>query len=357
MKIAILSFSSGSVNRGVETVVHELSSRLAKKHDVAVFQEGKPRKGVNYKIKQIKMDMDWAQEDITGTIQRRLFIDYRSRKIGSFTLKTLKNIWKEKPDIVIPLNGGWQPAFIRLITWFYGGKMIASGQSGMGWDDRNNLWSFPDYFVALSSKALRWAKRANPFVRSKYIPNGVDLKKFNPLGPKYKTKLKKPIILCVGALTSSKRIDLTIKAVAKLKNVSLLVVGDGSLESELKRLGKKLLGTRFGLTKVPFEKMPEIYRTADIFTLVPEGSEAFGIVYAEALATNLPIVAINDEQRQEVIGNAGMFVDSTGIEKYSKVLNATLNKKWGDKPRKQAEKFDWDKIAKDYENLFRTLLK
>ena len=129
------------------------------------------------------------------------------------------------------------------------------------------------------------------------------------------------------------------------------------MEGELKSLGKKLLGKRFELTKVPFEKMPEIYRVADIFTLVPEGSEAFGIVYAEALATNLPIVAVDDEQRKEIIGNAGMFVDPTNIEKYTEMLSRALNKKWDNRPRKQAEKFDWDKIAQKYEKLFVSLTK
>ena len=70
-----------------------------------------------------------------------------------------------------------------------------------------------------------------------------------------------------------------------------------------------------------------------------------------------PIVAINDAQRKEIIGNAGIYVDPTDIEKYSGALNATLKRKWGDKPRKQAEKFDWDKIAKEYKVLFTNLLK
>ena len=52
-----------------------------------------------------------------------------------------------------------------------------------------------------------------------------------------------------------------------------------------------------------------------------------------------------------------MFVDPANIEKYTEVLSETLNKKWGDRPRKQAEKFDWDKIAKEYETLFTNLLK
>jgi glycosyltransferase involved in cell wall biosynthesis len=338
MKIAFLNIYQNTVDRGAETFVSELSKRLGKNHGVDILS--------GRKLLPQRRPILW-----------RLFIDPQSLFIAWFTLKKLPQVWREKYDIIIPLNGGWQPAFIRLITWLYGGKMVIAGQSGMGWDDRNNLWSFPNYFIALSSKALRWAKKANPLVRSKYIPNGVDLKKFNPLGSKYKTKLKKPIILCVGALTSSKRIDLTIKAVVKLKDVSLLVVGDGSTESELKSSGKKLLGKRFELIKASFKKMPEIYRVADIFTLVPEGSEAFGIVYAEALATNLPIVAIDDEQRKEIAGDAGMFVDPTDIEEYSKKLNMTLKKEWGDKPRKQAEKFDWDKVAQKYEDLFISLIK
>jgi glycosyltransferase involved in cell wall biosynthesis len=338
MKIAFLNVYQNAVNRGVEAFVSELSKRLQKNHDVDILS------GRRLPLKR------WP-------ILWRLFIDPHSLLIAWFTLRNLPRVWREKYDIIIPLNGSWQPAFIRLVTWFYGGKMIIPGQSGMGWDDRNNLWSFPDHFIALSSKALRWAKRANPLIKSKYIPNGVDLKKFSPLGQKYKTNLKKPIVLCVGALTLSKRIDLTIRAVAKLKDASLLVVGDGGMKKELKALGKKLLGERFQLIKVPFQRMPEVYRTADIFTLVPKSSEAFGIVYVEAMASNLPVVAIDDEQRKEIVGNAGVFVDLVDIEKYSKALDETLKKKWGDEPRKQAEKFDWDKIAKEYEVLFASLLK
>jgi glycosyltransferase involved in cell wall biosynthesis len=338
MKIAFLNIYQNTVNRGAEAFVSELSKRLQKNHDVDILS-GK-------KLLPNRWPILW-----------RLFIDPQSLLIAWFTLRNLPRVWREKYEIIIPLNGGWQPAFIRLVTWLYGGKMVIAGQSGIGWDDRNNLWSFPNYFIALSSKALWWAKRVNPLVKSKYTPNGVDLKDFNPSGSKYKTNLKKPIVLCVGALTPSKRIDLTIKAVARLKDVSLLVAGDGDTKGELKDLGKKLLGNRFQLIKASYQKMPEIYRAADIFTLTPEGSEAFGIVYVEAMASNLPVVAIDDEQRKEIIGDAGMFVDPTDIKKYSEALNMALEKKWENAPRRQAKKFDWDKIAKEYEPLFTSFLK
>jgi glycosyltransferase involved in cell wall biosynthesis len=230
--------------------------------------------------------------------------------------------------------------------------MVISGQSGMGWDDRNNLWSFPNAFVALSSTAKIWAKRVNPFVKTKYIPNGVDLQKFTPKGKKYKTKLSKPIVLCVGALVPEKRIDLVIRAVSKLKDTSLLVVGDGPAKQNLQNLGKSLLGERFQLTKLPFEKMPKVYRVAKVFTLVPVYSEAFGIVYLEAMASRLPVVTIDDQQRREIIGPAGILIDPENINAYAKALERVLKMNWKIKSRKQAEKFSWDKIAEEYETLF-----
>jgi len=145
MKILFLNIYQGLVSRGVETFVSELSKRLRKKHEVIVIS------GKKLSLKR------WP-------ILWRFFIDPQNLSIGWFTLKNLPKIWREKPDVVIPLNGGWQSALIRLITWLYGGKMIIAGQSGKGWADRINLWSFPDVFVALSSRSLKWTKKVNPLL-------------------------------------------------------------------------------------------------------------------------------------------------------------------------------------------------
>ncbi len=337
MKIVFLNISQGQVNRGAETFVLELSRRLKKMgHEVSVISG------------QSKTSKRWP-------ILWRLFIDPQSIAVFLFTLKKLPALWREKYDVVIPVNGGWQPALVRLITWLYKGKMVISGQSGMGWDDRNNLWSFPDTFVALSTKAKNWAKRANPFVKIKYIPNGVDTKKFTPRGNGLKISLKKPVILCVGALVPTKRIDLVIRAVSKLKDVSLLVVGDGDLKAELKRIGKGMLGDRFELTKVPFEKMPQVYRTADVFTLVSEPYYSFEIVLVEAMASDLPVVANKDEIRTEIVGEAGILVDPQDTDSYAKAIKKALATKWADRPRRQAEKFSWDRIVKEYDKLFKEI--
>ncbi len=77
----------------------------------------------------------------------------------------------------------------------------------------------------------------------------------------------------------------------------------------------------------------------------------------EALASNIAVVATDDPIRREIVGSAGLFVDPTDTEAYSKAIEKALNTNWGDKPRKQAEKFGWDKIANEYEELFKQIVK
>lgn len=235
--------------------------------------------------------------------------------------------------------------------------MIVSGQSGMGWDDRINLYCFPDVFIALSSEALKWAKRVNPFVSSVYIPNGVDINKFQPPRTKSQTKETKTV-LAVGAFTEQKRLDLAIDAASKLENIRLVIAGGGgNIKNNIYDLGIKKLGKdKFEIISVPFEKMPEVYQSADVFTLPSKSSEAFGNVLVEAMASGLPVVATDDPVRREIVGDAGILVDPTNTDAYSKALQKALDNDWQDAPRKQAEKFSWDVIAKEYENLFKKII-
>lgn len=337
IKITFLNAYQKKVNRGAERFVEEVAKRLSENFSVSLTS-GRltPKK---------RWPFLW-----------RVFLDPSGLSILFFSLKNIIYLWRERFDVIIPLNGGWQVLLVRLITWLYGGKMVVVGQSGIGWDDRINLWAFPDIFVGISSKARDWAKKVNPFVRSIYLPNGVDLEKFKPGKDKLPTKLTHPIVLCVGALTLAKRIDLVIKAVAKVNKLSLLVAGyDGEEKEKLLTLGRQLLGSRFQLTQVKLEEMPAIYRTADVFTLASAPTHSFEIALAEALATDLPVVANDDLIRREIVGEVGIFVNPTDSDLYAKALQKALELPRDGQYRRQAEKFDWEVIAKKYEELFLNL--
>lgn len=338
MKIAFINIYQDVVERGAEIYVSEVSKRLSKSNEVRVLsfsQKTKPR-----------WPLVW-----------RAYLDPHGFQTFWCTLKVIPTLFKERFDAVIPVNGGWQPALVRLVTWIYGGKMIISGQSGIGWDDRNNLWCFPDSFVALTEYAGKWARRVNPFVKVKVIANGVDYQRFAKEELKLRFDLERPVILCVGALTESKRQDLAIKAVSKLKRGSLLLVGKGSNEKYLQDLGDRFLKNRFKIVSFNHRDMPKVYKSADLFTYPTSPSESFGIVMVEAMASGLAIVANDDPIRREIVGKAGVFVDPTNLDKYSQALGNALETVWGDRPEKQAGKFDWDRIASEYGKLITDLIK
>lgn len=313
MHIAFLSRTQNESQRGVETFIRELVDHLPKGIEVEILA-GK--------------DADSFKKMVSGGY-----------------------------DIVVPFNGGFQSLKASIGRIFGKYKLLIGGHSGIGRDDIwNILIARPNVFVALTDYMAFWARRWGLGVKIVKINNGIDLKKFNPKGEKFGHGLKGKVVLSVGALVWYKFHDRAIEAVSLLDNVSLLVVGSGEEKEKLEKLGREKLGDRFKILKVDFEDMPKVYRGVDLFTLPSWDREAFGLVYLEAMASGLACVGPDDLSRKEIIGDGGVLVDVEDIEKYAKAIDEALNKNWGEKPRLQAEKFSWDKIAQNYQKCFQDLL-
>lgn len=350
--IAILSFYSGVVERGVETFTLEISKRLSKSYNVTIFSAG-PMLQQKFKVKQIKSRAmpPKSSKGILG----KLYLDFQSLKILLFTLRALPAIFKNKHQVLIPLNGGWQVAILRVFSKLSGSKILVSGHAGIGQDDAWNLFFRPDIFVALTKAEELWAKKLVPEVGTVVIPNGVDLSRFNPKVKAEEVSLPKPIVICASALVPYKRVDLTIRAVAKTKSLSLLVLGDGELKGAIDTLGKRLLGTRYLRLCVPYEKMPGFYRAGSVFSLASK-TEAFGIAYVEAMACNLPVVTTHDSSRAEIIGDVGILTSPQDLRQYAKDLEIVAKTKYGNRPYAQALSFSWNNVAAKYSNLIEKML-
>ncbi len=314
LKVVFLSRYSGTVNRGVETYVAELAKRLEGRCQVTILS-GK--------------DAD-----------------------------SLWKVLKGKYDIVIPTNGRFQALKVSLGRLFRRYKVVIAGQAGVGRDDWWNIVIVrPHVFVALTERELTWAQRWARGIRLIKIPNGVDMVRFSPQGLSANVQLKKPIVLSVGALEWYKYHDRTIQALSHLSQFSLLIIGTGTQQEKLTKLATEKLGeSRFKILHVPYEQIPDYYRSADIFTLPSWDSEAFGIVYLEALSSGLPVVAPDDDSRREIIGDAGILTNTSESEQFAQAIQQTYLRQWNDLPRLQASKFSWDKIAEEYWRLFQEMM-
>jgi glycosyltransferase involved in cell wall biosynthesis len=155
------------------------------------------------------------------------------------------------------------------------------------------IWHRASRVVAVCESLGRLALRTDPHLRYSVIPNGVDLARFRPSVRSRSRRTGKVRCLAVARLVERKGVGDLIRAIASLERgrYELEIVGSGPDEQRLKELTRQLGVVREVIFAGPVDRaaIPGRYRDADIFTLVPR-EEAFGNVFAEALASGLPIV-------------------------------------------------------------------
>jgi phosphatidylinositol alpha-1,6-mannosyltransferase len=149
------------------------------------------------------------------------------------------------------------------------------------------------------------AEAAGRMVR---LPPGVDEKVFHPGsgGPVLRARLglaDRPVVVCVSRLVARKGQDTLILAMPRIlrefPDAVLLVVGGGPYRGELEQLAARTgvsAAVRFA-GSVPWPELPAYYGAGDVFAMpcrTRRGGldvEGLGIVYLEASATGLPVVA------------------------------------------------------------------
>jgi glycosyltransferase involved in cell wall biosynthesis len=222
-----------------------------------------------------------------------------------------------------------------------------------GYHLSRNLKFQPDRLVVFSETVSKFVHDLRPEQAVSIIHNGVDLQRFTPEGETIDLGLAGPIVLCVSSLgrTGYKRTELIIHAMSRLPNANLLICGHGPDREYFQALGDALLGSeRFAIRTFPFDQMPKVYRSADIFTL-PSVDEPCALTYLEAMASGLPVVTTDDEMRRQTIGDAGITCDVTDAEIYATALAEVLHERPRAKARRNALRFGWETVAVRYREV------
>jgi glycosyltransferase involved in cell wall biosynthesis len=189
------------------------------------------------------------------------------------------------------------------------------------------------------------------------VPEGIDLARWRALAAREPHQRDGATILCVARQYPRKHVADLLRALPAVRRAvpraRAVIAGDGPEHARLRALAAELgLNDAVIFTgALADDQLELLYRQADIFCL-PSVQEGFGIVFLEAMACGLPVVATLAAAIPEVVPDrrAGLLVPPSDLAALAHALIELLSRPsqrtdYGRFGREYVERFDWDRVA------------
>jgi len=190
----------------------------------------------------------------------------------------------------------------------------------------------------------RFATAFGPAASLEYLPPGVDTDRFRP-DPASRAELRdryrlgeRPTVVCLSRLVPRKGQDVLIKALGSIRRrvdgAALVIVGGGPYLETLRGLAQEC-GVADHVTftgAVPRDELPAHHALADVFAMPcrTRGGgmdvEGLGIVFLEASATGVPVIAGDSGGAPEAVqhNKTGLVVDGRSVDKVADAVTELL---------------------------------
>jgi phosphatidylinositol alpha-1,6-mannosyltransferase len=235
---------------------------------------------------------------------------------------------------------------LRSLGWTT--RKLASYGVGFWWTERP-VYTRADAVIVLSdlvaASVRRWFPAASE--RLRVVPYAIDTELFAPNPERRRLTRARlgvadadGVVVSVGVLSAQKGIDVAIEALAlaraRLPGLRLVVVGDGDAAADLRRIAERrgvADAVRF-TGRVPHRATADYYNAADVFVMPTLRVESFGLVLAEAMACEVPVVASRIGATHEVVadGETGVLVAPGRADALAEAIVAVV----GDRDRARA---------------------
>ena len=190
----------------------------------------------------------------------------------------------------------------------------------------------------------RFSAAFGPRAALEHLPPGVDTERFKP-DDVARQRLRQlhglgdaPTILCLSRLVPRKGQDMLIRALpevrAEIRDATLVIVGGGPDAERLRELARKVGVAEHVLFtgSVPADELAAYHNIADVFAMPARTRgrgldvEGLGIVYLEASASGIPVIAGESGGAPETVkqGETGLVVDGRSIREITDALTALL---------------------------------
>lgn len=253
--------------------------------------------------------------------------DFLLRIFSNYVYKKIRKI-HGKPDILHAhaVEGAGIIAYylkkkynIKMIITEHSSGLYDIMQGDIRYKIYKKVYNFADRIISVSPNFIREINRIrnNNGNGINYIPNIIDFEKFN-ISKSIKDRVF--TFISIGNLVNVKGFDLVIKSFyilnEKYKDTQLIIIGDGSEKSRLKKLvidnGLEDKVVFSGI--VTREKIPSIINRAHCLVMGSR-KETFGVVFVEALACGLPIIATKCDGPLSIVNiDNGLLVSIDSIQ-------------------------------------------
>jgi len=341
-KILLVTNDFGPRTGGIETFVIGLLERISG-HEVIVFtsQQGDTKDYDNNWLEKFGVTVVRDKSKIllpTMRVTNAAKALVKDKKIEVVVFGAAaplglmaQSLRKSGVKKIIALTHGHEVWWAKIFPFSFAMKKIGSSV--------DHLTFLGDFTRSAIAKALD-EKSANAMVK---IAPGIDTTHFIPRsdGVEIRSQLglaEKKIIISVGRLVHRKGQDKLIEALPdvlqKIPHAHLLLVGEGPYRKHLEKLVQK-----FSLSKnvtfvgrILYDKLPIYLSAADLFAMPSRSRffglevEGLGIVYLEASACGIPVVAGKSGGAPDAVleGVTGVCVDGTDVSEIAMAVTDIL---------------------------------
>lgn len=363
---------------GAELGIHEIYNRLGQRHKVTVVTPRSSARALAgygaddygdaaYSVEYIGERLARIRPSVAGKALRHTSLPYIAavRRLAAQAAFDVANFHFLAPHgaaalharhvlgipVAVSLVG--RPDVVRHLTW-----------PKRTW--ANVTLRSADMVLPISDYYYPHSAARHPKVHT--IPYGVDTQEYSPalrsasLRGKLGLAPQTFVLLAVQRLSPIKRVDMVIRVTAAIRerhpNAALVIIGQGEERDRLERLTHEL-GLDGHVTfagYVSSAELPQYFASCDAFVF-HSMFETFGIVFAQAMASGLPIIAANTSCVPYVVGPGnGTLVAPGDLRSFSDaasrfIADPGLRRQVGAVNRDRAcREFDWDLIASQYED-------
>lgn len=337
-KILLVTNDFGPRTGGIETFVIGLLERISD-HEVTVFtsQQGDTS----------EYDQQWFEKFGVRVIRDRSKILLPSWRVSRAAKEVVAShnieivvfgaaaplalmssaLRKSGVKKIIALTHGHEVWWAKIFPFNFAIKRI-----GKSVDHLTYLGEFTRQAIskALTDKSAKEMVKIAPGIdTAHFIPQPDAMQKRKDLGLQ-----DKKIIISVGRLVHRKGQDKLIEAMPnvlrKIPNAHLLIVGVGPYKNHLEKLVNKL-SLKEDVTfagRIMYDRLPSYLSAADLFAMPSRSRffglevEGLGIVYLEASACGIPVLAGNSGGAPDAVleGVTGLCVDGTNVAEIASAL-------------------------------------